>query len=75
MLSSAAIAGMGVALPPRYLTEDELARGQLAPVSGGSMPTEFSYYSVQPEAKRTSAAALTFQSWLLGQVSGAQPAT
>ena len=39
------------------------------------MSTEFSYYIMQREAKRTSAEALAFQSWLLGQVSGTQPAT
>lgn len=69
MIISAAVAGLGVALLPSYLIEDEIARGTLVPVSDRAMATEFSYYVVTPERTRTSPAALRFQDWIMGQVS------
>ncbi|SDI53875.1 DNA-binding transcriptional regulator, LysR family [Alloyangia pacifica] len=73
MIISAAVAGMGLALLPSYLIEDEIARGALIPVSDRAMATEYSYYIVQPERKRTSKAAELFQDWLLGQVTRREP--
>ncbi|SFD14434.1 LysR substrate binding domain-containing protein [Tropicimonas isoalkanivorans] len=69
MIISAAVAGMGVALLPSYLIEEELERGSLVALSDRAMPTEFSYYIMQPESKRTSNATVLFRNWLLRQVS------
>lgn len=69
MIIAAAIGGMGVALLPNYLIEDELRTGKLVPVLDLSMTTENAYYVVRPETKLTHMASIAFQDWLLAQVS------
>ncbi|GGE14781.1 LysR family transcriptional regulator [Rhizobium sp. 25PS6] len=68
MIISAAVAGLGVALLPTYLVEDELASGTLAPFVPLSMQTENAYYIVRPEQKRTLGLAVEFQEWLLQEI-------
>ncbi|WP_189521807.1 MULTISPECIES: LysR family transcriptional regulator [unclassified Mesorhizobium] len=68
MIISAAIAGLGVALLPTYLVEDELASGALAPFVPQSMQTENAYWVVRPEQKRTMGLAVEFQEWLLREI-------
>ncbi len=68
MIVSAAIAGLGVALLPTYLIEEELRSGHLLRLSDMPMITENAYYVVRPETKQTNEAADMFQSWLLSQV-------
>jgi DNA-binding transcriptional LysR family regulator len=68
MIISAAVAGLGVALLPTYLAEDELASGTLAPFVPLSMQTENAYYIVRPEQKRTLGLAVEFQEWLLREI-------
>ena len=73
MLTAAAISGLGVALLPTYLIEDELQAGVLVPVLDAPMSTENAYYVVRPEERRTNQIADLFQQWLLSQVSQKQP--
>lgn len=68
MIIAAAISGLGVALLPTYLIEEELETGALLPLFDLPMPTENSYYVVMPEKKQTNEIATLFQDWLVSQV-------
>ncbi|QFY63390.1 LysR family transcriptional regulator (plasmid) [Rhizobium grahamii] len=68
MLTAAAISGLGVALLPTYLIEDELHAGLLTTVLDASLSTENAYYVVRPEEKRTHQMADLFEQWLLSEV-------
>jgi LysR family glycine cleavage system transcriptional activator len=67
MVSQAAVAGLGIAIVPRFLVEEELRSGALVipvdrPVTGSG-----GYYLVYPEAKETLPAVAAFRDWLLGE--------
>lgn len=64
MATEAAIHGLGVALLPRFLVEDELRRGVLVEVASHAYLNERSYYLVYPEGKAGNAALTTFRLWL-----------
>lgn len=68
MVIEAALQGLGFALLPQYLIEDELAAGQLKVVFDRPMSTPNSYYIVSPEDRQGRAAAAIFQDWMLQQV-------
>lgn len=68
MIIEAALLGLGYALLPRYLIDDEIASGRLDIVLNRPMSTANSYYIVTPEDKQGSPAARAFQTWLLAQV-------
>lgn len=72
MIIEAAIHGMGFALLPLYLIENEIASGRLRIVCDRPMTTDNSYYVVLPEGKRESALGRAFQSWLMEQVGTGQ---
>jgi DNA-binding transcriptional LysR family regulator len=74
MLAVAASHGMGVALMPTLLVEDELARGELVvpcdrPLHGGR-----AYHLVVPERKAGSPALERFRDWLVAAATSAAPA-
>jgi DNA-binding transcriptional LysR family regulator len=69
MLAEAAIHGMGVALIPRFLVEDELRRGVLVQAVSHQYLNERSYYLIYPEGKAGNAALSAFRLWL-GQQAG-----
>jgi len=68
MIIEAAVRGLGFALLPLYLIEDEVSSGRLSIVFDSPMTTDNSYYVVLPEGKQESAMARAFQSWLLESV-------
>lgn len=68
MIIEAAVAGMGFALLPRYLIEEELRSGELSIVVPRPMTTDLNYYVVLPEGKSDNTMAAAFQTWLLEQV-------
>lgn len=68
MIIEAAVAGMGFALLPRYLIEEELRSGTLAVVVPRPMTTDQNYYVVLPEGKADNPSATSFQTWLVDQV-------
>jgi LysR family glycine cleavage system transcriptional activator len=68
MIIEAAIAGMGIALVPRYLIETELRSSALVVVVDLPLETENSYYVVTPETKKTLPLAQHFTEWLIGEV-------
>ncbi|WP_434730664.1 LysR family transcriptional regulator [Rhizobium binae] len=68
MITSAALAGLGVALLPTYLIEEELRSGALAPFADLPMSTNNAYWLVRPERKGTQASTDQFMKWILAQV-------
>lgn len=62
----AAQSGLGVALMPDYLVEDEIARGSLAEPEGAKRVTMGAYYLVWPESAETYPALSAFRDWLAG---------
>lgn len=69
MMIAAVTAGIGAALLPTYLIEEEVASGLLVPLLPLPMQTENAYYLVRPESKQTDSIAASFQDWLLREVS------
>jgi LysR family glycine cleavage system transcriptional activator len=63
MTAKAAMCGIGVALVPRFLVEDDLSRGHLvqlmAPITG-----DRAYYIVYPAEKAVSPALTAFKAWI-----------
>ena len=64
MLAEAALHGMGIALIPRFLVEDELERGVLIEVARHKYLSDRSYYLIYPEQKSEHAALAAFRAWL-----------
>ena len=67
MLVQAAMAGQGVALARRRLAELELAEGRLVRLFAISLPVEFAYYVVSPEATAERPKIRAFREWLLAE--------
>ncbi|MBI5255486.1 MAG: LysR family transcriptional regulator [Burkholderiales bacterium] len=67
MLAVAASHGMGAALVPRLLVEDELRRGELAVVCERPLRGQRGYYFVTPEGDDERPAVAAFRGWLLAQ--------
>lgn len=65
MTTAAAISGMGLALMPRLLVEEELATGRLVEACSTVAHGERAYYLVTPEREDGPAALLQFSRWLL----------
>jgi LysR family glycine cleavage system transcriptional activator len=68
MVIETAVAGLGFALLPHYLIEQELASGRLAVVFDRPMETENSYYLVVPEGKLENPLSQAFRAWISRQV-------
>jgi LysR family glycine cleavage system transcriptional activator len=68
MVIESAVAGLGFALLPRYLIEQELASGRLAVVFDRPMQTENSYYLVVPEGKLENPLSQAFRAWIAAEV-------
>ena len=66
MTSAAAVAGMGVALVPQLLIEEELARGDLVLAHPQPLPGERFFYLVQPQQSAAKPATQAFADWLTG---------
>ena len=66
----AALHGLGVALLPDYLVEQDLASGRLVPAFGPAREAKGAYYLVWPQAKSHDATLKRFRDWLATQ---AQP--
>lgn len=70
MVAQAAVAGLGVAIVPRILVEEELRSGALViPVDRPVRGSE-GYYLVYPEAKASLPAVVAFRDWLVGECEG-----
>ncbi len=69
MLAEAAIHGMGVALVPPFLVQDELTRGLLVPVSKPTVSGGRKYFLIRPERRSDNPSLDIFAHWLQEQVS------
>jgi DNA-binding transcriptional LysR family regulator len=69
MTSAAAVAGMGVALAPRLLVEEELAQGTLVVAHPQPLDEERYYYLVRPQSDAARPAVQAFSDWLRSAVS------
>jgi len=65
MLSQAAAAGLGAALLPEFLIEDELRSGRLIAVGTHSLEGDAGYYLVAPEEKTGLSTINAFRNWLI----------
>jgi DNA-binding transcriptional LysR family regulator len=66
MVIQAAIAGLGLAVLPRFLIQEELASGRLVVVIDRPVTSEYAYYLVYPERKAELPRVAAFRDWLLG---------
>jgi DNA-binding transcriptional LysR family regulator len=64
MLPKAATHGLGVPLIPKFLVEDELARGLLVQAVKHEYISDRSYYLIHPERKARTPALAAFREWL-----------
>jgi DNA-binding transcriptional LysR family regulator len=63
-MQQATIHGMGAALLPLFLIEEDLAAGRLCPLYGPSIPAAGSYYLVWPANRPPRAPLASFTAWL-----------
>ena len=64
MAAEAAVHGLGIALIPRLLIEDELERGVLVPITEHEYRSDRSYYLIYPERKSEHTALSVFREWI-----------
>ena len=67
MVAQAAVAGLGLAIVPRFLVEDELRAGALVVPFERPITSEEAYYLVYPEEKAGRPALSAFRDWLLAE--------
>jgi LysR family glycine cleavage system transcriptional activator len=67
MVIQAAIAGVGLALLPQFLIQEELASGRLVVAIDRPVTSEYAYYLVYPERTADIPRVVAFRDWLLGQ--------
>jgi DNA-binding transcriptional LysR family regulator len=72
-ITQAALHGLGVALLPDYLIEEDLATGRLVTVWGGRTDMPGAYYLVWPVQKAANSALVTFRDWLADQIAEDDP--
>ncbi|MDP7591510.1 MAG: LysR family transcriptional regulator [Litorilituus sp.] len=63
--ANAAVAGLGVALLPKFLIQSELERNELVIVCNQALNTDNGYYLVTPNNKQDYAPINAFQQWLI----------
>ena len=67
MVIQAAIAGLGLALLPRLLIQEELSSGRLIVAVDHPVTSKYAYYLVYPERKTDLHRVVAFRDWLLEQ--------
>ncbi|WP_349369664.1 transcriptional regulator GcvA [Salinarimonas sp.] len=68
MVGQAAVAGLGLAIVPRFLVEEELRAGVLVTPFERPSRSEEAYWLVYPEEKAALPAVSAFRAWLLAEV-------
>ncbi|GAB2747489.1 LysR family transcriptional regulator [Melaminivora jejuensis] len=71
MIAQAAACGMGAALLPRFLIEQELASGALVELFADTLVSGDAYYLVYPEARAQTPLVTAFRDWLVLECAGA----
>lgn len=72
-ITQAALHGLGVALLPDYLAEQDLATGRLVKAWGTATESAGAYYLVWPQEKSSDPALAKFRDWLAGQSENEDP--
>ena len=72
MVAQAAMAGLGVALLPVFLIEEELASGALVRALDRPMDSAGSYYLVWPAERAAHPPLIAFRDWLVAESAAAQ---
>lgn len=67
MVAQAAMAGVGLALLPRYLVEDGVAANRLEIVASGFANLRTSYHLILPETRASSYAIESFAKWVIAE--------
>ena len=67
MVIQAAIAGLGMAVLPRFLVQEELSSGRLVIACDRPVTSDQAYYLVHPERKGDLYKVCVFREWLLAQ--------
>lgn len=67
MAARAAVAGLGIAILPLFLVEEELRAGQLVVPFDRPIASRQSYWLVYPRGKREMPALAAFRDWLLAE--------
>jgi DNA-binding transcriptional LysR family regulator len=67
MVIQAAIAGLGVAMLPRFLIQEELSSGRLVVAIERPVTSSDAYYLVHPERKADLRRVVVFRDWLVEQ--------
>lgn len=70
MVIQAAVAGLGVALMPKFLVETEIRTGQLLVPFPFTVKSPQSYYLAYPEKNAGKPAVIQFRDWILGELPG-----
>lgn len=65
VIGQAAIAGLGVALLPKFLIEDELASKKLLPLFDRVVYSDDSYYLMVPESRADTPLVKAFSQWIV----------
>lgn len=73
MLYQAAMAGLGLALIPRYMVQAELDQGHLLNPIAASLPSDTAYFLSYPEEHAQHGPLLAFKEWLLEQTQTTDP--
>jgi hypothetical protein len=68
MVAQAAVAGLGIALLPHYLVEDDIAAKRLEIVADELFDITTSYYLILPETRASASAVQAFARWLAAEV-------
>jgi DNA-binding transcriptional LysR family regulator len=63
-MTQAAIAGLGVALLPDYLANDEIEEGRLLPLLKPSIPGSGTYWLAWPQSRANYPPLVSFRAWL-----------
>jgi len=67
MIARAAVAGLGIALLPRFLIEEELAMQRLVVLFDAFLHTKASYFLIIPERRARGRAIKLFADWLIAE--------
>jgi len=71
--AQAAIAGLGIALLPKFLMQEELRRGDLVAAIDGEMESRERYYLAFPPERAHYAPLAAFRDWIVAEAA-AEPA-
>jgi LysR family transcriptional regulator, glycine cleavage system transcriptional activator len=63
-MAAAAKAGLGIALLPAFLFQEEVSRGELVALSEKATPTDGAYHLVWPQNRRDNPTMIRFRDWL-----------